>query len=149
MRRFSPILALVSLLCITSCNPSTPTSEPIQPSTDAPTSEITPTLPSGPIVGEIPAGTYLYNGDQMYDFTFTDIDGQTHNLASELQEKKMVVLNFFASWCGPCVSEFPAMQTAYAKYDDKASLFALTISFLSRTHKLLSSVSLRYCLKAR
>lgn len=53
-------------------------------------------------------------GNIMRDFTFTDVDGGTHTLSALLKTKKAVVLNFFFTTCGPCNSEFPYLQTAYA-----------------------------------
>ena len=51
------------------------------------------------------------------DFTFYDIDGNAHTL-SELQGKP-VILNFWASWCGPCKSEMPDIQAAFEEYGDE------------------------------
>ncbi|MBQ1210459.1 MAG: redoxin domain-containing protein [Clostridia bacterium] len=64
-------------------------------------------------------------GDVMFDFDFTDTDGNSYKLSELLKTKKAVVLNFWYTNCGPCKSEFPALQAAYEKYADKMILLAM------------------------
>ncbi len=74
-------------------------------------------------------GTYTFPelGEPMPDFSFTDINGTEHTLSETLQEKKLVMLNIWATWCGPCESEFPFMEQAYEQYKDDVEIFALSI----------------------
>lgn len=48
------------------------------------------------------------------DFTLQTLDGRSFSL-SELRGTP-VVLNFWATWCGPCQREMPALQTASERY---------------------------------
>ncbi len=66
-------------------------------------------------------------GDQMEDFTVTTYDGQTITLSAILQEKKMVLLNLWASWCSPCEREFPYLEEAYRKYQDQVAVVAVSV----------------------
>lgn len=66
-------------------------------------------------------------GDRMEDFSFTTYDGQTTTLYEILEEKDMVLLNFWASWCGPCKREFPHMEQAYSAYQDQVEIVALSV----------------------
>lgn len=48
------------------------------------------------------------------DFTLTDQFGNTHTL--EEYKGKTILLNFWATWCGPCRSEMPDLQSIYEDY---------------------------------
>ena len=74
---------------------------------------------------ETSAGYYQV-GDTMEDFTITTYDGREISLYKVLEEKDMVLLNLWAIYCGPCASEFPAMQEAYEQYQDKVEIIAVS-----------------------
>ncbi|MBO5638833.1 MAG: TlpA family protein disulfide reductase [Oscillospiraceae bacterium] len=71
-------------------------------------------------------GLGIEPGDNMPDFTVPLTDGTTATLSELLQEKDLVVLNVFASWCGPCKREFPEMETVYQANKDRMEIVAVS-----------------------
>ena len=48
------------------------------------------------------------------DVMLKTLDGQNHSLTQHAG--KLVLLNFWATWCQPCIREMPSMERLYAKY---------------------------------
>jgi thiol-disulfide isomerase/thioredoxin len=56
-------------------------------------------------------------GNEAYDFTLQDLQGNPQALHA--YRGKMVLLNFWATWCGPCRLEIPLMARIYREYNGR------------------------------
>jgi peroxiredoxin len=56
-------------------------------------------------------------GMEAEDFRLTDLDGHEQSLSQ--YRGKIVLLNFWATWCKPCTTEMPSMQASFDKLRDK------------------------------
>jgi thiol-disulfide isomerase/thioredoxin len=65
--------------------------------------------------GNAPAG--LAVGARVPDFEFTDFSGRPRRF-SEFQGR-FVLLDFWASWCSPCLADIPHLKESYLKYRTK------------------------------
>lgn len=75
--------------------------------------------------------------------SFKTIDGKTINLPEE--KKPIVIVNFWASWCKPCVKEFADLNTLVSKYKDEILILGVNtddedqeklIKKMKKKHKL-------------
>ncbi len=57
------------------------------------------------------------------DFQLQSLDGRTFSLSGV--RGKPVLLNFWATWCGPCRQEMPYLQEVYEAYSDKGLVMAV------------------------
>lgn len=60
-----------------------------------------------------------------FDFTFKNLDGQDVALSS--YKGKVVLLNFWATWCGPCKAEIPAFVELQQQYGDKLAIVGFSV----------------------
>ena len=64
------------------------------------------------------------------DFALESLDGSTVKL-SDLKGK-VVVLDFWATWCGPCLASFPSLQKVYDKYKENPNVVILALNTWER-----------------
>jgi thiol-disulfide isomerase/thioredoxin len=67
-------------------------------------------------------------GKPMIDFSMPDVDGNDIRLSDMVKENKLVFIDFWASWCGPCRKSIPELKEIYADYHDKGLEF-LAVSY--------------------
>jgi thiol-disulfide isomerase/thioredoxin len=65
------------------------------------------------------------NPDPAPDFKLEAIDGKPINLSAA--RGKVVLLNFWATWCGPCQAEIPDLIELQRKYKDQLEIIGLTV----------------------
>lgn len=135
MKQLAVLLSLLLvMLCLTGCiskqgqnapdgadtrpaqteGPKDPTTE--EPATDASLTEVPVTAPD-----EKPEGEYLE------DFTVKTIDGANFTLSEALKDHELVLINLWATWCGPCGMEFPYLQEAWTQCADRVAVIALSL----------------------
>jgi peroxiredoxin len=93
------------------------------------------------VVGLMLTGHFAYGmgkrvpavGTPAAEFQLSDLNGTTQRLSQ--YRGKIVLLNFWATWCKPCTTEMPAMQTQYDKLRD-SGFVVLAINELEDVEKV-------------
>ena len=79
------------------------------------------------VAAELPEGTEASVSENLAaDFTVYDLEGNTHTL-SEFRGKPVIV-NFWASWCGPCKSEMPDFEEKFQEYGEEIQFLMVNLT---------------------
>ena len=68
-----------------------------------------------------------WQGRTLPDFSVNTIGGSTFTLSESLKTHDLVLINLWATWCGPCRMEFPYLETAWQQYGSRVDVIALSI----------------------
>lgn len=123
MKRISILLALLLVITMIGCaeprltNDQTAETPAQQAETPAPAPETPAPDPVAPEVESV----------LVEDFTVQTVDGGTFTLSEAQQDHELVLINLFATWCGPCAMEFPSLQEAWSMSSDRVAVIALSI----------------------
>ena len=79
-------------------------------------------------VKRVDADKSLTPGKFAPEFTLTNFIGENVSLTEVLQDNEVVLVDFWASWCGPCIATFPDLKRMHGEYgDDGFEVVAITI----------------------
>ncbi|BCY28464.1 TlpA family protein disulfide reductase [Flavobacterium okayamense] len=67
-----------------------------------------------------------YPGSFIRDFYLVDFENKKTKLHEVLKEKKYTLLDFWASWCGPCIEKFPEIEELQNLHSDKLTVIGLS-----------------------
>lgn len=116
---FIGIILLTMTLVACAFAPAKQTAEPTNPPTDTATTEAT-TQPSGNTAKSKAETEGFMKGFKATEVKVKDMAGAEFVLSEQLG--KVVVLNFWASWCPPCNEEIPYFNEVFAEVDSKDTL---------------------------
>src|ERR1700694_3680964 len=68
---------------------------------------------------------FVRNPDAAPEFQLTGVDGKAVSLAGA--RGKVVLVNFWATWCGPCRAEIPDLIALQEKYQERLQIIGLTV----------------------
>lgn len=131
---FAAILFVLTLGCsgpapkaAAEISPSPVDGAPATPAAAAPTDELTQ------ILYDMGLGRFTNNPDAP-DFTVKDLGGNPVSLSQ--YKGKVVVLNFWATWCPPCREEMPSLEKLWAHYKGNPKFVLLAVNLSDELGKI-------------
>lgn len=113
MKRITLVLITLTLLvCLVGCNKTATQTDALNDKTATQSTE---------------AANQQSNVVMLDDFTVRTIDGGSFTLSEALKDHELVLVNIFATWCGPCGMEFPFLEEAINQSSDRVAVVALSI----------------------
>jgi thiol-disulfide isomerase/thioredoxin len=79
----------------------------------------------GRVAAQLPVIRFVRDPDIAPDFKLKDLDAKDISLADS--RGKVVLLNFWATWCGPCRAEIPSLIALQKRYKDKLQIVGLVV----------------------
>lgn len=80
---------------------------------------------AGSALGQLPVIRFVRDPDPAPDFKLKDFTGKELTLAAS--RGNVVLLNFWATWCGPCREEIPELVALQSRYKDRLQIIGLVV----------------------
>ncbi|MFC5046579.1 TlpA family protein disulfide reductase [Aquimarina hainanensis] len=77
-----------------------------------------------------------------YDWKLHGVNTESINM--QTAEGKVIVLNYWATWCPPCIAEMPSLQKLYTDYGDKVVFLFVTTDDDPELHKFMNDKHYNY-----
>lgn len=78
-------------------------------------------------------------GKPYTDFELQTPEGEMKRLSDYVGQSDYLLIDFWASWCGPCIADIPYLKAVYQKYKDKG-LMILSVSLDTRKNAWLKAI---------
>lgn len=117
------LFTVLLMLSLTACGSAGPKTDDQNSSGEAAQTSESDTASQQDIKGDVLSYLPLSEGDAAPDFTVPLADGSEFTLSDG--QGRIVLLNFWATWCGPCVREMPAFEWLKEDYGEDVVILAV------------------------
>jgi len=76
------------------------------------------------------ASSFVVNAqrNELPSVALKDIDGKTVNISDLAKEESPIIINFWATWCGPCLKELSAINDVYDQWQKETGVKLIAVS---------------------